>query len=675
MSKLVYILSALLLLISDGFGSETYKRIVDISVQIDSSAGKKVFMLSWNNDDDKAQSFYISRKLKNDEIWTVLDTIAYPANQYIDSTVNGDINALEYQIIKTTIDTSYSGYGYIYAGYDLMMPSYRGIALLVVDETLQKSLNSEIEQYKKDLIGDGYNVIVRYVERAEKFYAPAVSRTKQIIDKVLTEHPNDTFTIILFGRVPVPYSGNTAWDGHQPDHTGAWPADLYYATDREQWTDENVFNNAPARRENKNIPFDGKFDQSVIKNTNIRIGRIDMFNLTDFKETEIELLKRYLKKNHAFRLREFKPKMRALLDDGFRLYNNEAFASNGWMAFSSLLGTNNIDTLSYRYDLRNSDYLWSYGCNAGAYTNIYNIAYSDEMAKFEYGSIFTILLGSYAGDWDTQNNILRSTTASSPSILAAMWSGRPFWFFHHMALGEPIGYSAMISENNRDTYQAAGDKARKGIHIELLGDPTLRMTYPAPPVDFSLASDTTIGKQRIINLQWENPDDDILGYFLFRADSLTGKFKKIRKEIINSTHYRDTLYTTNDIVYMLRSVKHERAVSGSFYNLSQGVFAEVKNVSNIAETKNFQRITIYPNPATNIININLPFPNNVKFIYQITDICGKVIMQSQPHVTNSDNMILQINLSKKIQEIESTVYFIRILANNNIYFGKLLIIN
>ena len=208
MSKLVYILSALLLLISDGFGSETYKRIVDISVQIDSSAGKKVFMLSWNNDDDKAQSFYISRKLKNDEIWTVLDTIAYPANQYVDSTVNGDINALEYQIIKTTIDTSYSGYGYIYAGYDLMMPSYRGIALLVVDETLQKSLNSEIEQYMKDLIGDGYNVIVCYVERAEKFYAPAVSRTKQIIDKVLlTIHLLSYYSVEYLFHIPATQHG------------------------------------------------------------------------------------------------------------------------------------------------------------------------------------------------------------------------------------------------------------------------------------------------------------------------------------------------------------------------------------------------------------------------------------------------------------------------------------
>ena len=62
--------------------------------------------------------------------------------------------------------------------------------------------------------------------------------------------------------------------------------------------------------------------------------------------------------------------------------------------------------------------------------------------------VFTMLFGSYFGDWDSQDNFLRAALATPTYTLACVWAGRPYWYFHHMGLGETIGFSARVSQNN-----------------------------------------------------------------------------------------------------------------------------------------------------------------------------------------------------------------------------------
>jgi len=57
-----------------------------------------------------------------------------------------------------------------------------------------------------------------------------------------------------------------------------------------------------------------------------------------------------------------------------------------------------------------------------------------------------MLFGSYNGDWDNTNNILRTALAAATHPLAVMWAGRPFWQVHHMALGEDMGYATLLSQ-------------------------------------------------------------------------------------------------------------------------------------------------------------------------------------------------------------------------------------
>ena len=52
-----------------------------------------------------------------------------------------------------------------------------------------------------------------------------------------------------------------------------------------------------------------------------------------------------------------------------------------------------------------------------------------------------MLFGSWLGDWDSEDNIMRAVLATPDYGLTCAWSGRPHWFLQHMALGEPIGFS------------------------------------------------------------------------------------------------------------------------------------------------------------------------------------------------------------------------------------------
>ncbi len=63
-------------------------------------------------------------------------------------------------------------------------------------------------------------------------------------------------------------------------------------------------------------------------------------------------------------------------------------------------------------------------------------------------TVFTAFYGSWFGDWNTENNFLRSALASNGWILTSCWSGRPHYVFHQMGMGETIGSCIQRTQNN-----------------------------------------------------------------------------------------------------------------------------------------------------------------------------------------------------------------------------------
>jgi hypothetical protein len=383
--------------------------------------------------------------------------------------------------------------------------------------------------------------------------------------------------VLLLGNIPVPYSGNTNWDGH-PEHQGAWPADLWYGDviNDNLWTDQavNTANNStpPNRAETVNVPGDGKFDQSLAPSpVEIAVGRVDFSNLseTTFGTSRTELYRRYLDKNHKWRTKQYVVDDQALVDDNFGYFNGEAFAANGYRNANMLVGVSNAKTGDFFNDTDTQSFLMGYGCGGGTYTSASGVGNSDNFATDSVNIAFSMLFGSYHGDWDySPNPFMPSALASKGGILSCAWAGRPHWFFHPMGAGESLGYCARNTQNvfYIDGYVLYA--GARGAHVSLLGDPSLRAQVVAPAANLTAAQ-----KCNSVLLEWEpSAASNLLGYHVFRASGMNEPFERLTTGLLTENTFLDTAPLTGDQVYQVRAVVLEKTPGGSFLNGSTGIF-------------------------------------------------------------------------------------------------------
>src|SRR6185436_2670198 len=170
-----------------------------------------------------------------------------------------------------------------------------------------------------------------------------------------------------------------------------------------------------------------------------------------------------------------------------------------------------------------NSYLWAYGCGAGSYTSMSMLGTADgtyqdvrsiDIVSQDAQAVFVMCFGSWFGNWDATDNIMRSVLATPSIGLTACLAGRPHWFFHHMALGEPIGYSTRLTMNNSTLYQNHTNAFTRAVHVALMGDPTLRMDPVSPPANLTAAANAGT-----VTLNWSDSLDSILGYHVYRATS------------------------------------------------------------------------------------------------------------------------------------------------------------
>jgi len=448
--------------------------------------------------------------------------------------------------------------GYAYAGIRLPMVEDRGIVCVVVDNTQSDLLEMELLRLRYDLVGDGWEVVWEEVSPTD---SPV--DVKDLIVSHYNANPTRMKSVILFGRVPVPYSGNFAPDGHS-NHLGAWPADCFYADIDGTWTDLTVNNTAATGTRNDNVPGDGKYDQSIVpSDPELMVGRIDLSQMTLFALDETELLRQYLDKDHDFRHKQTVVPSRALVKDAF-LTRTEGFAQNGWR-LASIVGVGNVVDGNWS-DLISEDYLWAYGCGAGGFTSAGGVANTQNYADNTYRAVFQMLFGSYFGDWDVANNLLRAPLCNPDYGLACCWAGRPNFQFHHMAMGETIGYSANLSLFFAP--YVTGSRIR-GSHVALMGDPTLRLHPVSPP----RVVEAVVGSGQA-TLSWLPSAEPVEGYHVYRSDSMDGSFERLTTDPVTGNSYTDQDQPSGESVYMIRALKLEESTTGSYYNLSQGVFSE-----------------------------------------------------------------------------------------------------
>lgn len=510
--------------------------------------------ISWPADTG-AKEYRVYYKQPNDISWVQLAVLDKYKTNYTNTIVKeGQIT--EYRVIK--FNPTYNAYGYISVGSKVDEYNERGVLLLLIDSNYNQPLATEIKQLQNDLIGDGWQIVTRYIPRS---YSPP--QVKQHVYDVWQQYQSNFKAVYLLGRVAVPYSGYVGPDGHG-DHYGAWPADVYYSViDSTQWTD-NVLNvKVSSDPRNYNTPLDGKFDADIIVPGSAKLewGRVDLTNMPAFGNDTM-LTRRYLTKAHNYKINKYAIPQKGLIDDNIGAFYGEAFVRGGWSSFPTMFGDSVIEG-DFVTDLKAKPFMFAATAGFGNYTTSSGVVAVGNLVADSFSCPFTSYFGSYFGDWDNTNNLLRATIASRSLILTSIWSGRPVAYHHQMALGQTIGYTAKMAINSpRSLYHS--EFVNNGIHLALMGDPSLRLHPITPASGFTASANC-----QQVNLSWTaSTDTAITEYRVYRSQTQDGKYELAGKTTGNT--YIDTTALLGTNYYMIRAVRLQKTPSGTYYNMSLG---------------------------------------------------------------------------------------------------------
>ncbi len=666
-----------ILVILCGLPSLKAQKVIDYSIRVSATVQKSPasITLHWPKDTSIVLNFYVYKKLKKDASFkTLLATLPATDTTYTDNNVTVG-TYYEYEIVKTIKNGAYYGFGYIASGIEVPVTEGRGQITLLYDKNFVPTLQAQIERLILDMTEDGWTVISHAVNTTD-----SVTVIHGIIESDYNENAN-LKAVFLLGHIPVPYSGgNQSYglnpiDGHKPQHEGAWPADIYYSDMNGNWTDASVNDTVGDYPAQHNVPGDGKFDQDVIPaSVVLEVGRVDMYDMPDFAPlSEMDLIKRYLDKDHNWRVGKVTMQQRGFVKDYFGTTGGESFAAAGYKNFAPMFGAKNIiDTGTWEKVLSKNSFLWSYGCGPGSITNAGGLSQTTDFATDSLQTVFMTLFGSWFGDWNTTNNYLRAPLASKGPILTDCWNGRPQWQFHHMAMGDNIGYSALINFNNyangtsdhsnyfRSSLMGSSDRM---IHVALMGDPTVRMHVVQPPGALVLSHN-----KLVVSLNWTaSSEPGISGYYVYRSAGLDQPFVNISNSIVTGTSFTDNNALHHKNFYMVRAVKLEQNSSGSYFNISQGSMDTLTtDNSGFAMSNNaIKNINVFPNPGNNLFHITWQGSEYSQGMMKVTDILGhELINLSLSDLTHAHTIDIDLG------DYAKGVYMVKITNGKDVYVQR-----
>lgn len=555
-----------------GFSALQAQAAKDITVPLTATlnTGPTSITLTWPNPGNA--NLLILRRTKGQAGNSWVQALNVAGSNLTSITDLGVANGQIYEyVIQRTLGTL-NAFGYAHVAVNANPVNSRGKILVFVDSTTASAATVELEQLKNDLRGDGWWPIT--FQTGPSSTVPSV---KAQIVAAYNADPTNVKSVLLIGNIPIPYSGNAAWDGHVPDHEGAWPADSYYADVNGVWTDNTVNNVVPNRAANDNVPGDGKFDQNFIPTAaELQVGRIDFRRLDPAAfgaADHVALLKRYLTKNHKWRNGQYVVDNKAIIDDNFGYFGGEAFASNGWRNAYPLVGEANIVEADYFNDTNPQSYLMGFGCGGGNYNGAGGVGSSANFATDSVNIVFSNLFGSYFGDWDFETNpFMPSALASRGGILNCSWAGRPHHFYQALASGETIGYvmwETMNAQFNNGFYGSFGES---GAHIALLGDPTIRASVVKPATNLTITAPTC---NRVV-LNWTASADAVTGYHVYRSLSLDGLYSRLTATPVTGTTFTDNIPALDTLYYQVRAIKNVTNPGGGTYvNNATGVLGQI----------------------------------------------------------------------------------------------------
>ena len=554
-------------------GTGGYTNTMLLNVQ--SRAASNTLEFSWRHGSNRP--LRIHRRILGESRWSLLATNYIPRKFRDDGIVAG--RRYEYRVGKE----------YLLTGIRVSPVEYRGKVILILEQSIETKLRSELDRLTADLVGDGWSVIWTTAPRHnDKFWsanANAIESIRSFVRETYALDPKNTRAVLLIGHVPIPYSGY-----HNPDGHGfrALPADGIYGDVDGIFTDSTINTRSrlqgPHFKRHDNHIGDGKFDQNRFPQNSkglagleLAVGRIDFANLPAFKRvSEEELIRRYLSKTHKWRHREFSLPARVSAGTFFPTGKKGNTYVHALRLGSRLFGVAPGKTIDTDPFDPSTPSVWGihagwglpYGImgRSGRYHEAQDLVDLDRAPRFSFGSVF----GSYCVDWDYTNSLMRSFLGTPTYGLAVTWF-KPLPIdtvplsFEPLGMGEPIG-AGFLRSINQNANQSAPN-----TFVALMGDPTLRLQMVKAPNALSVQSGSKV------TLNWHAPDEPNTSYYVYRSrNQLTGPWTRLTPVPITTTQFTDHSPPAKFKTYQVRSVNLTTTGSGSFTNLSQGIFVSTE---------------------------------------------------------------------------------------------------
>jgi len=208
-----------------------------------------------------------------------------------------------------------------------------------------------------------------------------------------------------------------------------------------------------------------------------------------------------------------------------------------------------------------------------------------------------------------------------------------------------------------------------------------------------------ISENNEIELTWNSPEDEIKGYFIYKLDAVTKKYRRLNNQIIKDNNYTDISAEQGKNYYMVRALQLTKSASGSYYNLSQGVFdtiyfihqkpvhpsdinladAEVlpysvfkeevnpqvqEEVEEITPVSEFEKnFLVYPNPSNGLYNVRFGSkPVNYAEFY---------IYNLQGHIIQSENFFKTTTGRFDISRFSKGIYIVKGTIDGNGIYAKI----
>ena len=477
--------------------------------------------------------------------WTTIASgLSATTTTYVDGNVQVG-TSYEYRIER--YGSSFNGNAYIQTGIEVPPIENRGKLVLVVDNTYVTNLYNEINQLIADLTGDGWVVVRHDVSRTQ---TPASVRS---LIQTARSADSTVRAVYLLGRVPILRSGSLNVDGHA---ARLMPADGYYGDVDGTWSNPSYF------------PTD----------VDLEVGRVDLAGMTSFAPlTDVDLTRQYLNRAHGWKHKLWTvPTRHAMMSSstGESIQRQFFGLTAATVIPNNYYAGNGYYSPEFWNDVENNAYLWfTKGGGGGAHDACVGMGSTYHYAASPgIKTVFHAEFASYFGEWDVNNSFLRAPLAAKGNGLTDVWSDNPAWVFMHMGMGKSIGYSTRVSQNNNTYYAVPGyggnlPFSRRGVHMGLMGDPSLRMHIVAPPANLN-----AVDRTNRVDLTWTaSSDSSLLGYAIYRSANTAGPFTRLNSTLATSPSYTDNSPGSGSVTYMVRAMKLEVTPSGSYHNLSQGI--------------------------------------------------------------------------------------------------------